>query len=338
MNLLVTAAAVALVGVSGAVGAAKPKVIGTRGEVLSISADGGNVAIHAATKTARPCDSGSVWTPASGKVVRLVDENCSKNGADRHFMELTIAGSRAAWTDYDYGNHAYCIGPVTATLSAPRARDSGVCPDEPDNEDMYVEYRGDGSLLVGRSWLQCDSSCGPDYTGSYQDDVALYTISSRVKKLAGEKRNTDLLDVDAGRILLRVKKTLYVLDGSGKQRATFAVPGQGAAFMNGAGQVSVPSGAALLTYDASTGKVAETCTMKPGAKVWDVEDGLAVYSVGSELHLLTIANNRDRVVTTAKTLVGADLEPGGLFWAYNVPGRGTKPGRVSFLPASQLPR
>ena len=153
-----------------------------------------------------PCDSGSVWTPASGKVVRFVDENCSKNGADRHFMALTLAGSRAAWTDYDYGNHAYCIGPVTATLAAPRASNSGVCPDEPDNEDMYVEYKGDGSLLVGRSWLQCDSSCGPDYTGSYQDDVVLYTISSKVKKLADEKRNTDLLDVDAGRILLRVEE------------------------------------------------------------------------------------------------------------------------------------
>lgn len=338
MRLLVTAAAVALVAVPGAVGAAKPKVIGTRGEVISISADGGNVAIHAATKTARPCDSGSVWTPASGKIVHFVDENCTKNGADRHFAALTLAGSRAAWADYNYGNHAYCIGPVTATIAAPRASNSGVCPDEPDNEDMYLEYKGDGSLLVGRSWLQCDSSCEPDYTGSYQDDVVLYTVTSKVTKLGAEKRNTDLLDVDAGRILLRVKKTLSVLDGSGKQVATFAAPGQGAAFMNGADQVSVPSGTTLQTYDAATGKVAETCRMKPGAKVWDVEDGLAVYSVGSELHLLTIATNRDRVVTTAKTLVQADLEPSGLFWAYNVPGAGTKPGRVSFIPASQLPK
>jgi hypothetical protein len=46
------------------------------------------------------------------------------------------------------------------------------------------------------------------------------------------------------------------------------------------------------------------------------------------------------VATTAKTLVQADLEPepSGLFWADNAPGAGTKPGRVSFIPASQLHR
>jgi hypothetical protein len=30
--------------------------------------------------------------------------------------------------------------------------------------------------------------------------------------------------------------------------------------------------------------------------------------------------------------VQADLEPGGVFYAYNVPGGGSKPGPVTFVP------
>ena len=104
------------------------------------------------------------------------------------------------------------------------------------------------------------------------------------------------------------------------------MPRRGAAFMNGAGKVSVPSGTTLQTYNAATGKAAERCTMKAGAKVQDVENGAAVYSVESEVHLLTIATNRDRVVATAKVLSRRDLEPGGLFYAYNVPGGGNEAG------------
>jgi hypothetical protein len=55
-----------------------------------------------------------------------------------------------------------------------------------------------------------------------------------------------------------------------------------------------------------------------------------------EVHLLTIATNRNRVVARQKGLVQADLEPAGLYYAYNVPGGGTKPGRVTFVPASAL--
>lgn len=338
MKRLLALVALALVAVPGAAGAGGSKTIGTRGEVLRISADGGNVAIEVATKTTRPCDSGSVWTPATGKVVRFQDEGCGKNAADRHFIDLTLAGSRAAWTDYDYGNHAYCIGPVYATLASPKGVSSGVCPDEPDNEDMYVEYAGDGPLLVARSYVDCDYSCGPDYTGVYQDQVTLYTVGAAgVKKLAAEKRNTRLLDVDAGRILLRdaAGKQLVVLDGTGRQVAALPVDAK-AAWLAGAAQVSVPTGTTLHTYDVATGALAETCTLKAGAKLQDVEGGLAVYFTAGEVHLLTIATNADRVVARQKGLVQADLEPAGLFYAYNVPGGGSKPGRVTFVPASAL--
>ena len=77
--------------------------------------------------------------------------------------------------------------------------------------------------------------------------------------------------------------------------------------------------------------------MKKGAKVQDVENGYAVYFAGSEVHLLKIATNSDHVVARVQGLVQADLEPSGLFYAYNV-AKGDKPGRVTFVPAAALPR
>ena len=105
------------------------------------------------------------------------------------------------------------------------------------------------------------------------------------------------------------------------------------AWLDGPGHVSVSAGTKLTTYDLATGKVTGTCTLAAGAKVQDVENGYAVYFAATEVHLLTIATNADRVVARVKGLVQADLEPGGLFYAYNVPAGGAKPGRVAFVPS-----
>ena len=90
------------------------------------------------------------------------------SGRDRpEYQEIALAGTRAAWIDYDTGNHVYCVGPIIATTAKPKPVDSGTCPDEPDNEDMYWEFDGDGGLLVARSYIDCESSCGPDFNGTY---------------------------------------------------------------------------------------------------------------------------------------------------------------------------
>jgi hypothetical protein len=326
---------------SGAGAAGGAKTTGTRGAVVSISSDGGTVAIHAAVaaKGSGPdCDSGSAWTPATGKVVRLQDTPCGKLQSDREYDALTLGGSRAVWTDYDYGNHAYCNGPYTATLAKPKPVDTGKCPDEPDNEDMYWEYKGDGSLLVARSYTLCEYDCEKDYNRSFDAVVKIWSVSAGMKMLLAAKDDTKLLDVDAGRILLRdPAKKLVLLNRAGDQVATLAVAAK-QALLSGAAQVAVPSGTTLSVYDVASGKVVKTDTMKAAAKLQDVENGVAVYFSGTEVHLLAIATGRDRVVARQKGLVQADLGPAGLFYAYNVPGGGSKPGRVTFIPASALPK
>ena len=317
LALLVVAAALVLVPAAG--GATGGKTIGTRGAVDSISADGGRVAIHAQLGDDPRCDFGAVW------------DTCPQP-SDVEFDGLTLAGDVVVWTNYELGSHAYCAGPFVASLRTLRAAATGVCPGEPDNADMYWEYKGSAGLLVARSYTRCDASCGPDFSKSYDASVVLWSVGpAGPKKLAALKNDTKLLDADAGRILLGDPSgKLLVLDAAGRQVGT--VPARtSSAWLDGP-RVSVATGAILTTFDARSGRVVETCRMKRGARAQDVEKGLAVYLAGTEVHLLTIATNADRVAARQRGLVQADLEPGGLFYAYNVPGGGAKPGRVSYLP------
>jgi hypothetical protein len=319
--LLVTTTLVVVPAAGTATGA---KTIGTRGAVISISADGSRVAIHAELGDDPQCDFGAVWQPARA-VIRLGSGDTCPQSDDAEFDGLALAGDVAVWTNYDFGNHAYCAGPFIASLRTLRAVATGACPGEPNSADMHWEYKGSGALLVARSYT-------PDVSTTHDASVALWSVGpGGLKKLATARDDTKLLDVDAGRILVRDPggKPL-VLDRAG--RLVGAVPVAAAAWLDGASRVSVPSGTTLTTYDVASGRVVETCTMKKGARVQDVEKGRAVYIAGSEVHLLTIATNADRVVARQAGLVQADLEPGGLFYAYNVPRGGPKPGRVAYLP------
>ena len=305
---------------------------------MSISADGDRVAIHAAVDDDPDCHSGSVLQPATGRVVRFQDAPCGKLASDEEYNSLTLAGSRAVWTDYDYGNHAYCNGPYIATLAKPEPIDTGKCPDEPDNTDLYWEYAGDGSLLVARSYTLCEADCEEDYTRTYDDAVEIWRVGRGLTKLLAAKDDTKLFDVDAGRILLLdPTKKLLVLSASGRQVGAVVPSELGDAKLSGANQVvAVTKGTTLETYDVATGKLAHTSRMKGEATLMDVENGLAVYFSPGEVHVLTLATNSDRVVARQTGLVQADLEPAGLFYAYNVPGGGSKPGRVSFVPLAAL--
>ena len=319
------------------------KTIGTRGGVVSISADGGLVAIHATIEGDPGCDSGSVWVPATGKVVRFRDNPCGPRQSDDQYVDLTLAGTTAAWVDYDYGNHAYCAGPYAATLAKPkRVQIDDYCDGTGDTSDTYYEFKGDGSLLVSLSYLRCEADCAPDYSRTHDTDVKLFLLAGgSLKQLLAAKDDTSLLDADAGRILLLLapSKQLLALDAAGKEVGVVTLPEVGDAKLSGATQVvAVAKGSQLDTYDLSSGKLVKATTMKGEAKLMDVENGVAVYLSPGEVHLLRLATGRDRVVAKQKGLVQADLEPAGLYYAYNEPGGGTKPGRVAFVPAASLPK
>jgi hypothetical protein len=334
MRLALAVAAVALLAAPAASptrSAPSPgKTIGTRGSAQSVAADGSRVAIRAFGK----CGSGAVWEPATNKVVRFT--GASGCAPDIEFDSLTLAGSRVAWVDFNTGNHAYCDGVFTATLAAPKATNLGVCDGD---QDLYWDFAGDGALLVARSYTLCEANCAPDYSRIYDASPKLYLLGASAKKLADLKDDTKLLAVAGSRILLLERPgTLVVYSASG-DRGLAVKAGAGTGGFSGGDLVGVKERTKLTVYDGKTGSVKTTRTLLGLAKFRDAEGGLVAYVsstvFGTSLRVLRIADGRDRVVAKLKGFVDLDLEPSGLFYAWNA-AKGDKPGRVTFVPMAKI--
>jgi hypothetical protein len=326
-----------LAGPAGATPSAGPRTIGTRGLLSSISADGGRVAIRAVLPVGdggKTCQYGSVWTPAANAVVRFPSPKCSED-PDDYFVDLTLGGQRAAWTNFSYGNHAYCDELLTATLAGPKPVNTGFC--DGTSGDEYFNFRSDGSLIAFSDYTVCDADCIDDNgetlpDGPYQ--VAVYRlVGARAVKILAEQDLRTFLDAKENRILVAEPKgELVVYNLSGKKVWGQAGVNAEVGFLDG-NQVVVQEVSKLVQY-ARIGKSVERSLPK-GAKLRDVDHGLAVYSAAGALHTLNLANGRDRVVSKVTGLVSADLEPAGLFYGYNVARTG-KAGRVTFVPRSLL--
>jgi hypothetical protein len=336
MRLVLAVAAVALLAAPAAspTERATGKTIGLRGSAQSVAADGSRVAIRVWDGK---CASGAVWEPVTNKVVRFAAaRGCDP---DIEFDSLTLAGSRVVWVDFNTGNHAYCQGPFTATLSSPKAKNLGRCPDEPDNQDLYWDFDGDGSLLVARSYTLCEANCAPDYSRIYDDSPTLYRLGASAKKLADLNDDTKLLDVAGSRILLLERPGTLVLYSAAGDRGLAITAGAGTGGFSGGDVVGVKERTKLTVYDGKTGSVKTTRTLLGLAKFRDAEGGLVAYVsstvFGTSLRVLRLADGRDRVVAKLKGFVDLDLEPSGLFYAWNA-SKGEKPGRVTFVPIAQI--
>lgn len=338
MTGVLCAAVVTGVAAAKQIGPLGPQTIATGGSVTSISVDAGRVATDVTLKSgARTCDMVSVWQAAGKVITHIGKPSCATSGDGVENVDsLALAGTRVAWVDYQFGNHAYCEGPFTATLANPKPLNLNVC--DGMTQDIYYDFAGSGSLLVTRRYTQCDADCAPDYNDTYQADVALFQVTGTLTSIGPLKRNTELLGVDAGRLLLALGNTLEVVTPNhGKAALFITLPGAfGTAFLSGS-DILVSIGGNAEVYDATTGKPGIQRTLPAGSKLTGFAQGIAVYTNHGSIHVLRLADGRDRAVgAVVPGLVAAKLSPSGLFYAYNIPKAGPKPGRVAFVSASAL--
>ena len=332
MKLALAAAASASL-LAGSVSAAPtPRDLHLSGRVVSIAADGGTVAVHVLVSQSAfaSCDAGSLWTPASGAVVALRDAPCGSAGAsDLEYQAIALAGKVAVWSDYDFGNHAYCSGPYTATAAKPAPVDLGNCTEE--DSGVFWRYAGSGGLLVASRWLRCAFDCGPGYNFAGDVDVRLFRVrAGSLARIASLPDNATFQDADAGRILLRLHSgALRVLDPAGITLAEFPAHA-GTAVLGGTQWVAVLKGTSVFVYDERTGRPAATYRVPARSRLPDAEGATLAYLAPREIHLLDLATGRDRVAVRQEGLVGADLEPGGIFSAWNDSGDKSRPGHLGF--------
>ena len=162
-------------------------------DVVRIAADGDGVAVQSRVRCG---DAALVWRPLRNRITRLpvrcwtLPRGAEPNDSQSLYEELTIAGARLFWAEYDLPSvEAYCRRALTTTLAAP-ARRRPVAPVRCDprrpRPDFFFDAFGDGALLA---------------VSSYDVDRRLETIALAEGTPAapidiGER--AELLDVDRG--------------------------------------------------------------------------------------------------------------------------------------------
>lgn len=311
--------------------AAAPRSVALDGRVLTVSTDAGSVAAKVEYPSGTlVCSAAVVWQEASNRVTRIGKPSClSGSNTDQSFDSLTIAGGRVAWADYSFGNHTYCTGLFTATVARPKPLDLGAC--DGTAPDTLYDLAGSGPLLVAREYLQCEADCAPDYSGTYQTSITLYQVTDELAKIGPLKRDTHLFAVNAGRLLLADGKKLEVVTPHQGSSARFITGDSvfGQSFLSG-GDVLGVAGPSLAQYDASTGALVANRSLPARAKVVGFAEGVVAYTNGNAIHVLRLADGRDKTVATVPGLAASSLDSAGLFYGYD--------RRLAFLSFSSLTR
>jgi hypothetical protein len=106
----------------------------------------------------------------------------------------------------------------------------------------------------------------------------------------------------------------------------------------GAAELLVLSGDELRVLDPSNGRLGKTLARPRWAadgSLADVERDVAVFVTRRIVRLVRLGDGRNRTIhPPGSGVIHAQLEPAGLFYAYNV--RGGRTGRVAFIPFRKL--
>ena len=285
---------------------------------------------------------------------------------------VAIAGRRVAWV-WDGGGNFHDLAVRSATVDRPlRVAPLAMRSYNVDSlvGRWAGSPQGDGELLVYGTWTVCEEaeyeSSHPCPAGTPERvpyDSRVHRIrGSRSTTVASDKGELGILGVSAGRTaVLQSDASIGVLTSEGRVVKSFAFePGEvRGATLDGSRLVVLRRSDGrhtLDTYDVSgSGHVSRPIAPPgPGSdrrcswpvvslalcrqpyarlRLVDSENGIAVYVLGRDIHLLRIADGARSVIRPPATrgTVEAQLERSGLYYAYQVADAKT-PGRVAFLP------
>jgi hypothetical protein len=243
-----------------------------------------------------------VWSP-KGVVVR------PSLACDLQESNIVLAGDRLTHICNEAGETTV----LTATFNHPRSIPQLHTP-------AFVAVAGQGTLIAGSagSTLWRFDPSGKVKLGKYPGSVLVF-------------------NVDGNRILVgRTNTILEIVSRTGKAVATLKIPHVGGALLRGSWIASIASRRFVLSN--LHGRPLRSRPVAGDATLMDMTGDLVVYGVGIRLHLLRLSNGRD-VTLRFKGQFGyasAKLWRGGLFYAYNVGGGSSKPGRAGYVSAAAV--
>jgi Tol biopolymer transport system component len=304
-----------------------PRSVATVTPVTALSADGTRVAFVA---KARPsdCEHAAVWAAGEPSIARFdLPAPCPPEA--RRAREVTLAGSRVAWTLRGSEGEGECsVGLVTTTLANPQPMGiHRAGPNQASCAPDYYHVRGDGELLVFNDESRL-KRIGPGRVTCNGDR------DSGAKICATLRRNlTGSVDSVSGTsIAVRRPGAVTVYDERGQlvRQFPFAPADVRAARLDGSRLVVWRFGV-LEVYDLATGTRVGSHTLPVGFRLVDVDGGVAVLLGGATIALLRLDDGASRTISPGGAPVLADLEPAGLYYSYATGGG----GQITLLPRNE---
>jgi hypothetical protein len=241
-----------------------------------------------------------VWSP-KGVVVRPT------LACDLQESNIVLAGDRLAHICNEVGENTVLTATFKRPRSVPQLHTAG-----------FVALAGQGSLIAGSagSTLWRFDPKGKVKLGTFPGSILVF-------------------NVDGNRILVgRTNTVLEIVSRTGKAMSTLKIPHVGGALLRGSSIASIANHRFVLSN--LRGKALRSGPVVGDATLMDASPELVVYSVGIRLHLLRLRDGRN-VTLRFKGQFGyasAKLSDGALFYAYNVGGGSSKPGRAGFVTAA----
>jgi hypothetical protein len=298
-----------------------------RSEASAVAADGGRALVLQADRYNEQFHV-TYWEQSTGSRRSL--SRCSQDQ-----QEPALAGPTAAfvcWWTAD-GPHRLLLY-VWRPHEGRKAELVAVAPI--GNQSHHLNLQGDGSLLVFNT--------GRLYEGRFRP-TRLWRVAGSGRKLILEGPAAGpIVDVEHGSIAIGRSRVVDVRSRDGalvRRLAIGAGPTQGIQVTDT--RLIVLRGHKLDAYSLHTGRRIDTHAIDPGglapARLLDAEGDFAVYVAGVAIHLVRLTDGKDLALAIADQAdtAGADLEPAGLFYAYNQYFT-ARPGRIAFLSTGHLRR
>jgi hypothetical protein len=310
---------------------------------------GGRIAydLMARTGAATPCNKVLVWNALRGSTTRISGpQTCSADSTSTGagVRELALAGDRVAWIVNRGGNTESSDHLYVSTVARPNER------------LVATAFRtGDVSGVLAGNWLGglvgADNFLALDHWATDAaggiTSVSLRRVAPRPANLA-EGPGTMLTKSTDGRqiAVLRTDGSigLYSIRGALRRTVTPAHQATEVA-VRGDYLAALTTADTLEVFNSHSGRRVHTWRVAHGARSLDVSNGMAVYAApfpsggyARVVHVRRLQSGRDRVLaTTPPALLGVQLEPAGLGYAFDriAPGR---PSTLGFIPMSQIVR
>jgi hypothetical protein len=318
--------------------------------IAALAMQGSRIAYDASAKyvtTPHATNKVLVWNLRTGKTIKVSGRKTataddSSTGAG--VIQLALAGSRVAWLVNEGGNlegDDYLFTSSTATPKehqvASAIRTGTFCPGRSTGScagKWLGGVVGSGNLIAANRWTT-------DATGHVTTGELDLLSGTKLKRIATGANTVQAAVADGGRVaVLHADGSVALYSTAGKLLQTIDTPSAEAVALKGKNLVVVnKTPRKLELYNAKTGSLRKTFAVH-GTKQprnLGVQGNIAIYSVGSELHLVSLSSGKDHVL--AKLNGGIDLaqiDSAGIAYAGNGFGANYGKGTLVFMPFAKV--